>query len=83
MGQFAKGRAETIGSLQQLRLTDVNRAYFYDPSRRPVFLHLPEDDSGHVMCGRPSVSTYGTMNAAANWDEKHESHFIANGFLRG
>ena len=60
MSQSARGQAETSGNVQKLLFIDVSQAYFYAPSRRPVFAHLPEEDSEHGMCGRLNVSKYGT-----------------------
>ena len=70
MTSFAKGGAETTGT-QKLLFIDVSRAYFYAPSRRPVFVKLPDKDNEHVMCGRFSVSMYGTRDAAASWKQKY------------
>ena len=44
MSQFARGRAKTSGSVQKLLFIDVSRAFLDAPSRRPVFVHLPEED---------------------------------------
>ena len=79
---FARGRCEMSGT-QKLLFIDVSRAYFYAPSRRPVFVKLPDEDAEPGMCGRLNVSMYGTRDAAANWEEKYSQHLIDNGFERG
>ena len=40
MTRFANGRASNFSGTQKLLFIDVRRAYFYAPSRRPVFVAL-------------------------------------------
>ena len=72
-----------MSGTQKLLFIDVSRAYFYAPSRRQVFVKLPDEDAEPGMCGRLNVSMYGTRDAAANWEEKYSQHLIDNGFERG
>ena len=83
MTNFARNRCEKFHGKNKLLFVDVSRAYFYAPSRRPVFVKLPEEDDEPGMCGRLNVSMYGTQDAAANWEHKYSSHLIDNGFKRG
>jgi hypothetical protein len=83
MSQYARGRCRKGSDKLKLLFVDVSRAYFYAPSRRPVYVNLPEEDYEPGMCGRLNVSMYGTQDAAANWENKYSSHLIANGFVRG
>ena len=83
MSQFPGGRAQNHDGVQQLLFVDVSRAYFYAPSRKPVFVQLPEEDAEAGMCGRLNVSMYGTRDAAANWEEKYTEHLLRHGFQRG
>ena len=81
--QFARGRCSNFHGKNKLLFIDVSRAYFYAPSRRPVYVKLPDEDDEPGMCGRLNVSMYGTQDAAANWEHKYASHLIENGFKRG
>ena len=66
MIKFAKDRCELGGEKRKLRFIDVRRAYFYVPSRWPVYATLTDEDSEPGMCGRLNVSMHGTQDAAAN-----------------
>ena len=83
MSTFARGRCRKEARQSKLLFVDVSRAYFYAPSRRPVFVKLPEEDDEPGMCGRLNVSMYGTQDAASNWEHKYATHLIENGFIRG
>ena len=73
MTQFARNRAQHFHGTQKLLhvFVDVRKAYFYAPAKRPVYVHLPEEDAEPGMCGRLNVSMYGTRDAAANWAAKY------------
>ena len=83
MSQYARGRCKKTSDKLKLMFVDVSRAYFYAPSRRPVYVNLPDEDYEPGMCGRLNVSMYGTQDAAANWEYKYSSHLIDCGFVRG
>ena len=69
MTNFGQGRNHH--GKNKLLCVDVSCAYFYAPSRRPVYVKLPEEDDEPGMCGRLNVSMYGTQDAAANWEYKY------------
>ena len=83
MSTFARGRCKKESHRNKLLFIDVSRAYFYAPSRRPVYVKLPEEDDEPGMCGRLNVSMYGTQDAASNWEHKYASHLVEHGFVRG
>ena len=65
---------------------DVRRAYFYAPSRRPIYIEIPiEDfesgDEGRV--GRLNLSLYGTRDAAQNWSQEYTAYLRREGFEVG
>ena len=45
---------------------DIKRAYFHAPSKRAVYIDLPEEDREEGMCGLLLKSMYGTRDAAQN-----------------
>ena len=54
-------------------LVDVRRAHFYAPARRRAFVELPPEESqagNEHVCGLLQHSSYGTRNAAQNWEEE-------------
>ena len=53
----------------KLDFIDVRRAYFYAPSRRSVYVDLPDEDNEEGMCGKLCKSMYGTRDAAQNWEK--------------
>ena len=67
---FKRGQ-ESIG--MKLDFIDVRRAYFYAPSRRSVYVDLPDEDTEEGMCGKLCKRMYGTRDAAQNW-EKNTNH---------
>ena len=83
MSSFAQNRANNFHGVQKLLFIDVRRAYFYAPSRRPVYVALPEEDPCPGYCARLNVSMYGTRDAASNWEDKYASHLIRCGFVQG
>ena len=66
MTQFAKDGCKLGEEKRKLLFVDVRRAYLYAPSRRPVYVTLPDEDSEPGMCRRLNVLMYGTQDAAAN-----------------
>ena len=65
MTRFANGRASNFSGTQKLLFIDVRRAYFYAPSRRPVFVALPPGDEKEGYCGRLNVSCMDTVTPPA------------------
>ena len=83
MTKSARGRAQNFREKSKLLFIDVSRAYFYAPSRRAMYVKLPEEDSEPGTCGRLNAFMYGTQDAAANWEHKYATHLVDNGFTRG
>ena len=83
MSNFARGRCKSHRGKNKLLFMDASRAYLSTPSRRPVYVKLPEEDDESGMCGRLNVPMYGTNDAASNWEHKYASHLMDNGFVRG
>ena len=83
MTDFSQGRAARYKGTQKLLFIDVRRAYFYAPTRRSVYVNLPDEDSKPGCCARLNVSMYGTRDAANNWEEKYASHLVKCGFVQG
>ena len=46
-------------------------------------MQLPEEDAAEGMCGRLNASTYGTRDAARNWEEKYVNVLSELGFVVG
>lgn len=70
----------------KIMASDVSRAYFYAPSVRPVYVQVVDEDrqpGDENMCGRLSVSMYGTRDAALNWHEHYRDHLISLGSDQG
>ena len=71
----------------KLMVNDVKRAYFYAPSRRRVFIELPEEDyqeGDEEFEGELDYSMYGTRDAAQNWENKYSDVMINKlGFTQG
>ena len=65
---------------------DVRRAYFYAPSRRPVYVEIPKEDrqpGDENMVGKLQLSLYGTRDAAMNWAMEYTEHLGKLGFVQG
>ena len=71
------------GPPNKLLFVDVRRAYFHAPARRPVFVHLPDEDATPGMCGMLLKSLYGTRDAAANWERAYTAVLVQNGWVQG
>ena len=82
MTTFARYRCRKGTDKNKLLFIDVSRAYFYAPSRRPVYVKLPEEDDEPGRCGKLNVSMYGTQDAASNWEHEYSTHLMGHGFLR-
>ena len=61
----------------------VRRAYFYAESKRAVSVDLPPEDHEDGMCGKLLKSTYGTRDAAQNWELEYSRFMQDLGFSRG
>ena len=56
-----------------IAVVDVRRAYYYAPSKRRVFVELPQEDwqpGDEDRCGLLRVSLPGNRDSAQNWDEE-------------
>ena len=66
--------------------TDVKRAYFYAPARRPIYVEVPDEDrdpnDGDVV-GELQLSLYGTRDAAVNWTNAYTKFLVDAGFIQG
>ena len=67
----------------KLEFIDVKRAYFQAPSRRDVYVKLPEEEAEEGMCAKLLKSMYGTRDAAQNWEEEYVRFMESIGFRRG
>ena len=70
----------------RLLSVDVNRAYFYAPATRPVFIQIPAEDrqpedEGYVA--QLNVSLYGTRDAAQNLTKTYTEFLVGIGFKVG
>ena len=63
---------------------DVRRAYFYAPSKRPLYVEIPMEDrlpGDEQMVGKLELSLYGTRDAAANWAMEYTRHLVELWFI--
>ena len=69
-----------------MELVDVRRAYFNAPARRKVGVELPPEDyqlGDEHLCGLLRYSSYGTRDAAQNWEEELASTLSSLKLTRG
>ena len=74
------------GSVKQLLVIDVRRAYFNAKARRRVYIELPEGDGGGPgsrQCGLLRKSLYGDRDAAQNWECELGGFLEVIGLRRG
>ena len=80
-------RAAQSGSRHtRVATVHIERAYFYAPAQRSVFIELPAEDSsdGDVdMVGELRLSLYGTRDAAMNWVATYSEFLTKLGFTMG
>ena len=65
---------------------DVSRAYFHAKAQRPVLIRLPAEDRMGTDAGKIGLmkkSTYGTRDAASNWERDWQEHVKKWGFQLG
>ena len=67
----------------KLDFIDVRRAYYHAPSKREVYIDLPEGDQQDGMCGLLNKSLQGTRDAAQNWEAEYTEFLVNSGFKRG
>ena len=82
LSKTASGRGGSIG----LMYADVSRAYFYARAVRPVYVKLPEEDTGpndSGKCGKLMMSMHGTRDAALNWALEYGETLRAAGYDQG
>ena len=70
----------------RIMYNDVDRAYFHAPTRRPIYIQIPDEDfepgdEDHV--GVLNLSLYGTRDAAMNWAAKYTEVLKKAGFAVG
>ena len=66
-----------------LDFIDVRRAYFYADSNMAVYAELPPEDDDDMVCGKLAKSSYGTKDAAHNWELEYNNFMQYLGFTRG
>lgn len=65
---------------------DMARAYFYVEASREIYVKLPVEDmqpGDEDRCGRLRKATYGTRDAAQNWQRKCSGTVRELGFVTG
>ncbi len=65
---------------------DVSRAYFYAKAIRPVYVKLPDEDTGpddEGKCGKLMMSMYGTRDAAQNRSMEYSATLVKDGYVQG
>ena len=65
---------------------DVKRAYFFAPTKRPIFIEIPAEDwevGDEHRVGQLNLSLYGTRDAAANWAAAYTKMLQDIGFVKG
>ena len=80
----AKG--QTGSQRKRFAVIDIKRAYFYAPSKRPMFIEIPEEDrviGDEDKVGRLELSLYGTRDAAQNWSSEYTKSLKDWGFTVG
>ena len=71
---------------KRMAVVDVKRAYFYAPTRREIYIKIPEEDmmpGDEDMVGVLDFSLYGTRDAAQNWAHCYTQVLLKAGFIRG
>ena len=62
---------------------DVNKAYFYAPATRDVYVELPPERAQPGMCSKCHKSLYDTRDAALNWAQAYSEVLEGMGFVKG
>ncbi len=62
---------------------DVRRAYFHAGAQRGVYVQLSEEFGEGGMGCMVMKATYGTRDAATNWQEEVAKEMLAWGYARG
>ena len=73
----------TSNTSEILIVNDVSRAFSHAPTKRRVYVQLPEEDcreGERGLCGRLHFSMYGTRDAAQNWFAAYSQHLVQIGF---
>ena len=73
------------GSMRELIVNDISRAYFYAPATISFFVELPAEDTEAMPAevGRLNVCLYGIRDAAKQRQEALSKHLNELGFVRG
>ena len=69
----------------EMMICDVRRAYFYAKATRDLYVELPPEDPcyGSGMLGKLNLCSYGTRDAAREWQETLSRHLEGLSFRRG
>ena len=67
----------------KLDFIDIERAYFYAPAKRDVYVRLPMEDDKDGYCGKLTKSMYGTRDASLNWECEYIRFMNSIGFTTG
>ena len=65
---------------------DIERACFYAPAERPVYIEIPVGDhqpGDEGLVGELELSLYGTRDAAQNWAKEYTTYLESIGFKAG
>ena len=78
---------EAMGS-KAIMVNDVARAFFEAPAMRDICIETPKEDLSeadkhHDTVGHLRMSSYGTRDAAMNWQEEVAKVMQKWGFTRG
>ena len=67
----------------KLMVQDVNKAYFYAPATRDVYVELLPERAQPGMCAQLHKSLYGTRDAALNWAQAYSEVLEKMGLVKG
>ncbi len=62
---------------------DVVRAYFHARARRKVYVELSKEDFEEGKCALLRKATYGTRDAAQNWEMEYTEMLLEAVFIQG
>ena len=67
----------------QLEFIDIKRAYLQAPTRRALYVQLPDEDAEPGKCAKLNKAMSGTRDAAQNWEWTYRSSHEEWGFKVG
>ena len=74
------------GKDNKVMVSDIQRAYFYAPAVREVYVQLCSEDQeqgDEHRCGLLQCSVYGARGAAHDWQAGFTAKLLEAGFVRG